>query len=215
MLPGHEPHDLRQELQRIATRETADYVRRPMQGVQSVGSMRGVLDRAIDAAAIVDGLVLEFGVCSGRTINHIAERRGWTVDGFDSFEGLPGRWRDGFDKGHFRAASPPKVRANVRLHIGLFDRTLPAFLAHPDAGRRLVAFLHVDCDLYSSTRTIFDNLGNRIVAGTVIVFDEYFNYDGWQDGEFKAFQEFVAARGIRYEYLTYNYRHEQVAVRIL
>ncbi len=215
MLPGLEPRNLKQELQRIATRDTADYVRRRMRGVQSVGSRFSVHDLAIDRTSIPDGLVLEFGVFSGTTINHIASRRDWTVDGFDSFEGLPETWRDGFDKGHFRAGAPPQVRGNVRLHPGLFDESIPKFLAGLTGERRPIAYLHVDCDLYASTRIVFDSLGDRIVPGTVIVFDEYFNYDGWEDGEFRAFQEFVAARAIAYEYLTYNYRDEQVAVRIL
>jgi hypothetical protein len=52
------------------------------------------------------------------------------------------------------------------------------------------------------------------VEGTVIVFDEYFNYPGWENHEFKAFQEFVEQTNLKYEYLAYNRRHEQVAVKI-
>lgn len=63
-------------------------------------------------------------------------------------------------------------------------------------------------------RTIFLPLKDRILPGTVIVLDEYFNHDGWRQGEFRAFQEFVAQKGFGYEYLTYNHRHQQVAVRI-
>jgi hypothetical protein len=57
-------------------------------------------------------------------------------------------------------------------------------------------------------------LGSKIVVGSVIVFDEYFNYDGWENGEFLAFKEFVESNAIRYDYLTYNSKHEQVAVVI-
>ena len=46
-------------------------------------------------------LWLEFGVASGRTINYISKFTTDTVYGFDSFEGLPEKWRDGFDKGAF------------------------------------------------------------------------------------------------------------------
>ena len=48
-----------------------------------------------------------------------------------------------------------------------------------------------------------------------IVFDEYFNYPNWQKHEFKAFQEFVAANGIKYEYIGYVTTLEQAAVRII
>jgi hypothetical protein len=46
------------------------------------------------------------------------------------------------------------------------------------------------------------------------VFDEYFNYPGWQQHEFKAWQEFVAASGLSYEYLGLVRNNQQVAVRI-
>ena len=78
-----------------------------------------------------------------------------------------------------------------------------------------MAFMHVDCDLYSSTKTVFDVLGDRVVAGTIIQLDDYFNYPGWQQGEHKAFQEFVESRQLTFEYLGY-YRHgAALAVRIL
>jgi hypothetical protein len=48
---------------------------------------------------------------------------------------------------------------------------------------------------------------------TVIVFDEYFNYPFWREGEFKAFQEFIQARNCRYRYL--GYAHKQVATKVL
>lgn len=50
---------------------------------------------------------------------------------------------------------------------GWFDETLPKFAAEVEGP---AAFLHVDCDLYSSTRTVFEALGDRVVPGTVIVF---------------------------------------------
>ena len=31
-----------------------------------------------------------------------------------------------------------------------------------------------------------------------VVFDEYLNYPGWKDGEWKAFQEVIAARKLNY-----------------
>jgi hypothetical protein len=55
----------------------------------------------------------------------------------------------------------------------------------------------------------------RLLAGVaVIVFDEHFNYPGWQGGEFKAFAEFVETRGVSFEYLGYCRYYEQVAVGI-
>lgn len=205
--------NLKHALQNLATRQTAEYIQSNMPEVQSVESREAVHDVAISKTFIEDGLVMEFGVFSGESINYIASKREWTVDGFDSFEGLPSAWRDGFDRGHFRVSSMPQVRSNVRLFRGLFHNSVPEYLRNIPPSQK-IAYLHIDCDLYSSTKTIFDLAWDRIDKGTVIVFDEYFNYDGWKRGEFLAFKEFVRDRKISYRYLTYNYRHEQVAVII-
>jgi hypothetical protein len=158
------------------------------------------------------GLVLEFGVATGATVNFIAERVEGTVHGFDSFAGLPEDWRPDYPKGMFQRPTPPAVRENVNLVIGWFEDTLADFVrAHPGP----VAFLHMDCDLYSSTATVLRHLRPRIAQGTIIVFDEYFNYVGWRHHEYKAFQEFVAETGLNYSYIGAVPNHQQVAVRIL
>jgi len=83
------------------------------------------------------GLLLEFGVASGRTINHIGGvRPGQTVYGFDVFAGLPEDWRTGFEAGTFARTELPPVRDNCRLVSGLFEETLPSFVAeHPEPVR--------------------------------------------------------------------------------
>lgn len=159
------------------------------------------------------GLVLEFGVFSGRTINTIADNveRGQTVYGFDSFEGLPEGWRSDFPQGAFAVKNLPEVRENVCLIQGWFSDTLPSFITeHPES----ISFLHVDCDLYSSTKTIFEALKDRFLVGSIIVFDEYFNYPGWEQHEFKAFQEFVKSEAWEYEYLGSVPTHQQVMVQL-
>jgi hypothetical protein len=198
------------ELQRRALQSTVDYIERRMAGLDSVPFRFKLLKLALSKAT-KDGLFCEFGVFSGESINHIARQVKGRVYGFDSFEGLPERWIDGFRPGHFALAKLPKVPKNVELIKGWFHETLPKFIAgHSDQ----VSFLHIDCDLYSSTNTILHLLGPQIVPGTVIVFDEYFNYPGWQFGEFKAFQEFIARTKFSYEYISYNRYDEQVAVLI-
>ena len=158
----------------------------------------------------LDGIVAEFGVNEGGSISYIAKRMPKrSIDGFDSFEGLPEGWSGNtMEAGYFnRGGKLPKVPSNVRLHPGWFSDSLPPFVA---ANPGAVAFLHVDCDLYSSTACIFEHLGARIVPGTVIVFDEYFNYPAWQTHEHKAFREFTARTGKAFEYIGYSFK--QVAV---
>ncbi len=162
----------------------------------------------------IDGLILEFGVYKGQTINYIASLLpNKQIYGFDSFEGLPETWRYNFYKGTFKVDNLPKVRENVILIKGWFEDTLPKFVE--TVGQIPVSFMHVDCDLYSSTKTIFNYLKNNINSGTIIVFDEFFNYIGWEEGEFKAFYEFVNENKLDFEWLGFVYNSEQVGVKII
>lgn len=149
------------------------------------------------------GHVLEFGVFQGRSLRELArvfpER---TLYGFDSFAGLPGQWRRGPDDvyaaGHFALAGPPAMPSNVRLRRGGFDDELPRWLAEVGGPAALV---HVDCDLYESARTVLELLNSRIVAGTILVFDELADwndsgvYPYWREGEWRALVEWIERNG--------------------
>lgn len=201
--------NLRRAMRRKATAETLCFIEQEMSSVKSFSDAFALLDESLRFANQEHGLFCEFGVYSGSTINFIAARLKKVIYGFDSFEGLPEDWQPGVQKGTFRMDRLPRVRKNVRLIQGWFQDTLPAFVRDHDEP---CSFLHIDCDLYSSTKTVFEAFGDRIDKGTVIVFDEYFNYPGWRAGEFLAFQELISARRFQFEYL--GYADEQVAVRI-
>ncbi|MFZ0832676.1 MAG: class I SAM-dependent methyltransferase [Mycobacterium sp.] len=158
------------------------------------------------------GMALEFGVATGTTLAIIADTVAGdrAVFGFDSFEGLPETWRTGFETGEF-AQQPPRDIPGATLVTGLFEDSLPAFLAEHDEP---VAFAHLDADLYSSTKTVLDLLGDRLAPDAVLLFDEFFNYPGWQRHEYKAFQEFLARTSRTFEYLGYTGNNEQVAIRL-
>ena len=196
--------------QRRALAATVEYVEKYLPHVESVTSKPELLSRAFGRADISgDRLICEFGVFAGESINHLAELTPKTLFGFDSFEGLPEEWGDTWKKGDFVVARLPKVRANVTLVKGWFNESLPPFLQQ-HTGQ--MGFVHVDCDLYSSCKTVFALLEPRLGPGTVIVFDEYFNYPQWEDGEFKAFQEFLSRTKRSCEFIGYNRNGEQVAV---
>jgi hypothetical protein len=169
----------------------------------------------------IKGLFIELGVCTGKTINFIAALNPYqTVYGFDSFEGLPEAWiRNDLNipAGAFSLINPnelPPVLNNVKLIKGWFKNTLAEFSNDPPPNIP-VAFLHIDSDLYSSAATAFEYLGKRIQPGTIIVFDEFYNFPSFEDHEFKAFQEFLSKENYRALYLAHNIYHEQVVVRII
>ena len=177
-----------------AALDSAQHYERHFLTCPAFDSDLSLLSKALELAQ-PNGLFLEFGVASGRTISHMALNTPQIqFYGFDSFEGLPEAWRSGFGKGAFLQARLPVVPPNVTLVKGWFDDTLPGFLR--DRPQLPLSLLHIDCDLYSSTKTIFANLQDRIVPGTVIVFDEYWNYPGWRNHEFRAFEELLADTGI-------------------
>lgn len=195
-----------------AQRDAADYVKKYMSGALAMARRDDVLRVAL-ARAPKDGLVMEFGVGGGESIRRLAALAGpnRVVHGFDSFLGLPEDWPGRHEeRGHYATAGrPPDAPANVRFHVGLFDDTLPGFLAS-EPGQ--AAFVHIDCDLYSSTATVLEALAPRLRRGTVIVFDEYFNYPGWRNHEFRAFAEFVSRRNIRYDYLCWGFQQAAVTI---
>jgi predicted O-methyltransferase YrrM len=196
-------------MQLRARRNSADYAQAHFGKAEMVEDRYKVLDIAIEASRAKEGIALEFGVYHGMSINYIGKRFKGRVYGFDSFEGLPEFWREGFDKGTFKVESLPVVPKNVTLVKGWFSATVSEFIQTSSAA---ISLIHIDCDLYSSTVTVLDALNERILKGTVIVFDEYYNYPGWENGEFLAFQQFCQKYNRSYHYLAYNGLHEQVAV---
>ncbi len=150
-------------------------------------------------------LWLEFGVATGRTINYISFFTNDKVYGFDSFEGLPEDWRSGFDKGAFsRNGNFPEVNSNVELVKGWFNESLPPFLEKNN--QKKISFIHIDCDLYSSTKCIFDLVWDKLEKDCVWVFDELVNYDGFdgQKGELLAFYELIRDYKVEYTWLGMN-----------
>jgi hypothetical protein len=204
---------------RLASEESARYVLDHMRTVPNFDTDYDLHDwvanTQIDPALRLRGMVLEFGVATGRTLNQFAR---WmpdkTVYGFDGFKGLPEDWTSRMRRGFFARSHLPRVRDNCKLVVGWFNETLPIFVKEK-MFKQPIALLHVDCDLYSSTVTILNNLKQHIVPGTVIIFDEYINYPGWQKDEFLAWQEHCKAFGREYEYIGRVSRHQKVAVRVV
>lgn len=193
-----------------AAMQSADFYTDYLLNAQEFDDHSKMLAHAVGLARS-DGLVLEFGVATGRTITMIAKHCRGQVFGFDSFEGLPESWYGDYRRGTFARDELPPVPDNVTLVTGWFSDTLPSFLAeHPEP----VSFLHVDSDLYSSAALVLTQLRDRIVAGTVIVFDEYLNYPGWQRHEHRAFVEFIEATGLPFRYDSFLRASQPVCVVI-
>jgi hypothetical protein len=171
------------------------------------------------------GHAMEFGVWQGRTISRISRYfSNQTVWGFDSFVGLPEDW---FTKSSQSGPSHPAGKfnlngelpvsiPNVELVAGWFSDTIPTWLKQNPGN---ICFLHIDSDLYSSALTVLTLLNDRIVPGTVIVFDEmypwaiYDRYDLWEQGEFKALGEWISNHNREFVPL-FRSQHQQCSLTI-
>ena len=150
---------------------------------------------------------LEFGVYEGYTLRRWAKlltNPMSSLHGFDSFEGLPENWDGLRPKGTFdvKGEIPQYDDPRVRLHQGWFEDTLPLFTL-PEHQRLVI---HIDADLYSSTKFILDQLRAHIVPGTIIIFDEFCD----RLHEMKAFDEFLRATGMSFRFIGGTTNLEQV-----
>jgi len=196
----------------LAGVESAKFRRESMPGAKNLVYRSDLLEFAVSQVN-PHGLWLEFGVYKGKSIRRIAAQTRNKVYGFDSFEGLPADWILSYRKGDFslRGAEPQGLPSNVKLVKGLFEHTLPDFLETHEGP---VAFLHIDCDLYTSTKTVLSLLRDRLAPGTVIVFDEFFNFPRWQEHEYRAFVEFAAEARLSYVFIGYASSYNSAALRV-
>lgn len=183
----------------------------------------------------LDGIWMEFGVFTGRSIEQFSRKCPSTIYGFDSFDGLHEHWDSNNPKGVFNLNGqiPPGYiigdnhsmydsslptnwkpwPSNVKLIKGYFSDTLPIFIKKFEGD---AALIHIDCDLYSSTKDIFNNLKCKIKPGTIIVFDEITDYPDYRLHEMKAFAEFLLETGLGYKPLIYqNLGYSQGCFEIL
>jgi hypothetical protein len=199
-------------LQRRAAETSAEFIERNGVHAAAFHNAAATLEFAVMRALRVDGCICEFGVFEGRTLRMIetlASNR--VLHGFDSFEGLPEDWRGDYQQGAFKTAVPRFDNPAVHLHIGWFEATVPPFVLELQGP---IALAHIDCDLYSSTSTVLNSVLGNLIPGSILLFDEYFNYPGWQDHEHRALQEAIEKDWIQVDFIGYNQHGEQVVMEV-
>jgi hypothetical protein len=149
---------------------------------------------------------LEFGVARGTSIigaDALARSRGLVLQifAFDSFRGLPSG-EGGFARGDMAYSEPTFRRFTAKAGVdprrvtcvpGMFSDTLNDGLRTRLGLERGRYVVHIDCDLYTSTREALAWLGPILSTGSVIIFDDWFAFDGEPQpslqGEQRAFAE--------------------------
>jgi hypothetical protein len=156
--------------------------------------------------------ILEFGTSDGYSFvkllyatRHLRLQDRVKVHTFDSFEGMPSssdlrdrNWASGDDwalgqfRGNYRALDEYCSRhySNYEIHRGYFEDSITsAFLASLDEYPPILIW--VDCDYYTSAKTVLTRLINRIPNGAVIYFDDLdnLNYGSRLTGEARLVHE--------------------------
>jgi hypothetical protein len=163
-----------------------------------------------------DGHWCEFGVREGRSLKWLINQYpSQVIHAFDSWKGLPEDWDHGTGKVSDMSCDPPAVPDHIQLHKGWFKDTLPQW---KQDNKGPIAFLHMDADIYSSTKEVLTALNDQIVAGTVITFDEFCNFrlsgkmSKWQNHEFLALVEWLGEYERKVKPLNRNWAYQASCV---
>ncbi len=157
------------------------------------------------------GLNLEFGVSTGGSLKIFASKLDF-VYGFDSFLGLEQYWSSPIaKKGAFnlqgRIPDSAQNITNTKLIVGRVEDTLTDFLRDHDSK---VSFVHMDLDLFSPTKFVLEQLRHKLQPGSLILFDEFHGYPGWENHEWKAFNEVFLPN----EFIFLGFSEQQCLVKI-
>jgi O-methyltransferase len=109
---------------------------------------------------------------------------------FDSFAGLPAVAGDELHQDYAQGSyqcSENDFRRNIERELvnlqdvvivpGYYDKSLNQVLKDRHNLRR-AAVVNIDCDLYESTIQVLDFLTDIVVQGTILIFDDWFRYQG-------------------------------------
>lgn len=181
-------------LQNRAVNRSADFVEKHIDSTLFFKTKNQIRNYAFDLI-LDEGLVLEFGVFNGRSINYFAKLFDGKDDkrnifGFDSFEGLNEDWYGVKDRKNvawsMSGKIPDGLNKRVKLEIGLIEDTLKPFLIKKN---EKIAFIHIDTDTYGPAKVILDSCKEYLQDKCVILFDEYLGYPNWENHEHRALVE--------------------------
>lgn len=153
---------------------------------------------------------LEFGVLEGHSANYFSKFTK-KLYAFDSFEGIEEDWAGTMAGlgGMNRNKKIPKLNLNIEPIVGWVEDTLDDFLKKHNPK---INFVHMDMDTYSPTKFTLEKIKPYLVKDAIILFDEFFNYIGWENGEYKAFNEVY--KKDEFKYKAFSLKRGQCAIQI-
>ncbi len=130
---------------------------------------------------------IEFGVYKGASVNDLSKYVK-KIYAFDSFEGLKEDMVGNTEAiGTFNLnKKTPSLNQNVVPIVGWIQDTLDTFLEKENPK---INFIHIDVDTYETSKFILKKIKKYLVPSATILFDELYNFPGWDVGEYKALKE--------------------------
>ena len=71
----------------------------------------------------------------------------------------------------------------------------------------------MDLDTYESSKFVLESIKTNLVKRSVILFDELYNFEGWDVGEYKALREVF--NDDEYKFLAFSKDSAQAVIKIL
>ncbi|MCB0317360.1 MAG: class I SAM-dependent methyltransferase [Bdellovibrionales bacterium] len=164
----------------------------------------------------VEGDFIECGVAGGGSTALLAtvikrySKIPRAIFACDSYEGMPqptehdkfyGKSAESTGWGTGTCAAPEEsvlavsqalgVGELVKIVKGYFEQSLPRIKSEISK----IAFMHVDCDWYESTKTVLNELYDHLATGSAVQLDDY----GQWEGVDKAVHEFESKKGIKFD----------------
>ena len=94
--------------------------------------------------------------------------------------------------------------------VGWIQDTLENFLKEMN---NKINFVHIDVDTYETSKFVLEKIKPYLLKDSIILFDELYNFSGWDVGEYKSLIEIFNDN--EYKFLSFAKDGRQAVIQIL
>ena len=176
----------------------------------AVGTRQYAIKNALRNDPNKDFTYIEFGVYKGSSVNDLSNYVK-KIYAFDSFEGLREDMLGNTEAiGTFDLNKKiPNLNKNVVPVVGWIQDTLENFLENENPK---INFVHIDVDTYETSKFILKKIKKYLIPNATILFDELYNFPGWDVGEYKALRE--EFEEIDYKFRVFSIEDQKVVITV-
>ena len=155
-----------------------------------------------------NSIFLELGVGDGGTAkiisNFFSDKQIFGFDSFDGFKDEPAKgsfWKS-YQK-NFKNRKIPELPNNYKLIKGYLEETFFDFTVIKNVNQIETLLIHFDMDVYEPAKLIL-NYVRSSKKKTIIMFDEFYNYEEFEKHEWRAFYEEIICNNVKNRMLFYT-----------